>query len=293
MCAHALHRCIIHTVGPRFHLKYRNAAENALHNCYRNSLAFVRERRLKSVAVPCLYKVKKRYPREEAAHTAVRTTRRFLENYGDTIDHVVLVVDNQQDYRIYQKVMPLYLPRNRAEELAAEKLLPKNTGNEFGEIILEERTIRVGGGLNEAGLPSEKQRTSALFDEGFVSKSASDISEALREKGFARMRTDPDEDRGTEDNPDTTNLDELAYVGPMSQAYPRYLEKAATLKFAKFEALNPVYVSGTDSLGRPVVVVCGAHFQHDDDETEQAFLYVDVATPPTTCSSACWSPPER
>ena len=48
-------RFIIHTVGPRYHLKYHNAAENALYNCYRNSLAFVREKRLKSVGVPCLY----------------------------------------------------------------------------------------------------------------------------------------------------------------------------------------------------------------------------------------------
>jgi hypothetical protein len=119
--------------------------------------------------------------------------------------------------------------------------------------------------------------TSALFDEGFVSKAASDISEALRQKGFANMRTDPDLDR--EGGPaaseaDQTNLEELMYAGPMSQAYPRYLEKAATLKFTKFEAMNPVYVSGTDSFGRPVVVVCGAHFQYEADESEQAFLCV-------------------
>jgi hypothetical protein len=56
------------------------------------------------------------------------------------------------------------------------------------------------------------------------------------------------------------------------QAYARYLDKAATLKFTKFEVLQPVYVSGTDAYGRPVVVVCGSHFQHEEDESEQAFL---------------------
>ena len=125
--------------------------------------------------------------------------------------------------------------------------------------------------------------TSALFDEGFVSKAVSDISEALREKGFARMRTDPDEDRADSTaEASSANLDELMYVGPMSQAYPRYLEKAATLKFTKFEVMNPVYVSGTDCYGRPIVVVCGAHFQHDAEESEQAFLYVSHAI---ACSS--------
>ena len=56
------------------------------------------------MSCPGRYKLKKRYPREEAAHTAVRTTRRFLEHYGDTIDHVVLVTDNPKDYQIYKKV---------------------------------------------------------------------------------------------------------------------------------------------------------------------------------------------
>ena len=81
-----------------------------------------------------------------------------MEHYGDTIDHVVLAVDNSKDYAIYEKVMPLYLPRSQDEAATAEETLPKNTGNEFGELILEERTIRVGGALGTAGLPSEKQR---------------------------------------------------------------------------------------------------------------------------------------
>ena len=119
--------------------------------------------------------------------------------------------------------------------------------------------------------------TSALFDEGFVSKTAQDINEALREKGFARMRTDPDEERLGEDNTATAeNVEELVYVGPMSQAYPRYLEKAATMKFTKFEVMKPIYISGCDSYNRPVVVVCGAHFQHDEDESEHAFLFVSM-----------------
>ncbi len=71
-------------------------------------------------------------------------------------------MDNAKDLAIYRKVMPLYFPRNQAEANEAEAVLPPNTGNEFGEIILEERTIRVNGALQEAGLPSEKQRACVL-----------------------------------------------------------------------------------------------------------------------------------
>ena len=70
---------IIHTVGPRYNEKYRQAAENALHGCYRGSMQHLIELKLNTVAFPCLYTMNKHYPREEAAHVALRTIRRFLE----------------------------------------------------------------------------------------------------------------------------------------------------------------------------------------------------------------------
>ncbi len=56
-----------------------------------------------------------------------------------------------------------------------------------------------------------------------MSKAVSDISEALRQKGFASMRTDPDEERpaGESEAVDNTNLEQLSYVGPMSQVLRR------------------------------------------------------------------------
>lgn len=171
---------VVHTVGPRYNERYRTAAENALHGCYRNSLRVLKvsvstpprraaaraagcpspprpptttiltrgprsqEDGLKSIAFPCVYTPVKGYPREDAAHIAIRTVRRFLEMFGDDIDLVVLCVDSAADYRIYQKVMPLYLPRTPEEEHAARSLLPKDTGNEIGETVIADRTIRIG-----------------------------------------------------------------------------------------------------------------------------------------------------
>ena len=63
---------IIHTVGPRYNEKYRNAAENALHGCYRSCMRIVKEEKLESIAFCCIYSRRKGYPREDAAHVAIR-----------------------------------------------------------------------------------------------------------------------------------------------------------------------------------------------------------------------------
>ena len=99
-----LHRRIIHTVGPKYAVKYHTAAENALSHCYRSCLELLIENGLQrlvaqlfslsflayllgvihlcgtylsalkcecSIAVGCIYTEAKNYPREPAAHVAI------------------------------------------------------------------------------------------------------------------------------------------------------------------------------------------------------------------------------
>ena len=73
---------IIHTVGPRYNERYVTAAESALHYCYRNAMEMAVENKLTSLAVSCVYTERKGYPRREAAHIAIRTVRRFLEQFS-------------------------------------------------------------------------------------------------------------------------------------------------------------------------------------------------------------------
>jgi O-acetyl-ADP-ribose deacetylase (regulator of RNase III) len=63
---------IIHTVGPRYHEKYRTAAENALHSCYRNSLVLLKENKLRTIAFTVVHNERKGYPPEIGAHIAIR-----------------------------------------------------------------------------------------------------------------------------------------------------------------------------------------------------------------------------
>ena len=69
------------------------------------------------------------------------TIRRFLEHFGEEVDLVVFVSDGQEPF--YSNVMPFYFPRSAEEEAYAAKALPAALGNEYGEPVIAERTIRI------------------------------------------------------------------------------------------------------------------------------------------------------
>jgi len=110
MCFIESCRHVIHTVAPRYKPQYRTAAENALHHCYRNSFQLVKESQLTNLAFPCIQSSKS-YPKEDACHIAVRTVRRLLERWCDGIDCIILVVANDNEWDLYQSILPLYFPR--------------------------------------------------------------------------------------------------------------------------------------------------------------------------------------
>jgi len=135
---------VIHTVGPRYNEKYQIAAENALHNCYRNCLQLLVESGGHSIAFSVINSEKRGYPPENGAHIAIRTVRRFLEKYGSPITAVVFCMDTERDYNLYERILWMYCPRDKEEERDALAKLPEDTGNELGETVVEERMIRIG-----------------------------------------------------------------------------------------------------------------------------------------------------
>lgn len=93
-------RHIIHTVGPKYNIKYKTAAENALHNCYRwihsilshidadkkrrSCLQVLKENGLQSIAFPVINSEKRGYPPENGAHIAISivTVNDYLQTKG-------------------------------------------------------------------------------------------------------------------------------------------------------------------------------------------------------------------
>ncbi|KAK8691613.1 hypothetical protein V6N13_075115 [Hibiscus sabdariffa] len=136
-------RRVIHTVGPKYAVKYHTAAENALSHCYRSCLELLIENGLRSIAMDCIYTEAKNYPREPAAHVAIRTVRRFLEKQKDEIIAVVFCTGTSSDTEIYKRLLPLYFPRDKHEEKVAIAKLPADVGDENGETIIDERKIRI------------------------------------------------------------------------------------------------------------------------------------------------------
>ena len=140
----------MHTVGPRYQARYTDAAESALHWCYRGSLQLCAEAGARSVALAPLHTERKGYPLEAGAHVALRTLRKFLERHRGAFDHVILAVGGGEsgngsgELAAYEAIAPLYFPRTAAEADASARELPAELGDADGEVIFAERLITIG-----------------------------------------------------------------------------------------------------------------------------------------------------
>lgn len=71
---------VIHTVGPIYR-DGKHDEENALRNCYRNSLRIAEEKGMKSIAFPLISAGAYRYPKQEAYNIAVNEIETFLNKH--------------------------------------------------------------------------------------------------------------------------------------------------------------------------------------------------------------------
>ncbi|XP_068331941.1 uncharacterized protein [Pyrus communis] len=268
-------RRVIHTVGPKYAVKYHTAAENALSHCYRSCLELLIDSGLQSIAMGCIYTESKNYPREPAAHVAIRTVRRFLEKQKDKIAAVVFCTITSMDTEIYKRLLPLYFPRDKLEEEIAVLKLPADVGDENGETIIDERKIRIKP-LPKKNIPKPPQAPVELpvSDVGLVRRNSTYLDSFL-DPAFMSLIKDPDQRRKEqwEKNAQAQsgwNCAKMLGFGdlggpPLSAAeeyslHSRYLAKANSLNLSEIAEMKIVYRGGVDSEGRPVMVVVGAHF---------------------------------
>ncbi|XVF85858.1 hypothetical protein PTKIN_Ptkin17bG0151600 [Pterospermum kingtungense] len=282
-------RRVIHTVGPKYAVKYHTAAENALSHCYRSCLELLIENGLRSIAMGCIYTEAKNYPREPAAHVAIRTVRRLIEKQKDKITAVVFCTSTSSDTEIYKRLLPLYFPRDKHEEEVATSKLPADVGDENGETTIDERKIRIKP-LPKKTIPKPPQAPVELpvSDVGLVRRNSNYLDTYL-DPAFMSLIKDPDERRQeqwekTAQAQGGLNCAKLLGFGdlggpPLSAAeeyslHSRYLAKANSLNLSEIAEMKIVYRGGVDSEGRPVMVVVGAHFLLRCLELERFVLYV-------------------
>ncbi|PKA62868.1 hypothetical protein AXF42_Ash018862 [Apostasia shenzhenica] len=284
-------RKIIHTVGPKYAVKYHTAAENALSHCYRSCLELLTENGLQSIAMGCIYTEAKGYPREPAAHVAIRTVRRFLEKQKDKITAVVFCTTSSSDTEIYKRLLPLYFPRDKHEEEIAISKLPADVGDENGETVIDERKIRIKP-LPAVPTTLTKSFTNStdipINDSGLILKSTFHLDSYL-DPAFMSLMKDPDQRRKEKwekaaQDQNGFHLAKILGFGdlggpPLSAAeeyslHSRYLAKANSLNLSEIAEMKIVYRGGVDIEGRPVMVVVGAHFLLRCLDLERFVLYV-------------------
>ncbi|KAL4383101.1 hypothetical protein GQ457_15G004710 [Hibiscus cannabinus] len=282
-------RRVIHTVGPKYAVKYHTAAENALSHCYRSCLELLIEIGLHSIAMGCIYTEAKNYPREPAAHVAIRTVRRLLEKQKDNITAVVFCTSIASDTEIYKRLLPLYFPRDKHEEEMAMSKLPADVGDENGETIIDERKIRIKP-LPQKTIPKPSQAPVELpvSDVGLVRRNSNFLDTYL-DPTFMSLIKDPDEKRQeqwekTAQAQGGFNCAKMLGLGdlggpPLSAAeeyslHSRYLAKANSLNLSEIAEMKIVYRGGVDTKGRPVMVVVGAHFLLRCLDLERFIFYV-------------------
>ena len=103
---------VIHAVPP----EWSPESEITLAKAYKSALEVAKKRGITSIVFSVLKR--KGYPRERAAHIALRTVRKSLESMGASLSSVIFAFQptDVYDQMIYESVLPLYFPRN-AEEL--------------------------------------------------------------------------------------------------------------------------------------------------------------------------------
>ncbi|KAL1355910.1 uncharacterized protein [Arachis hypogaea] len=289
-CAYNLPaRKVIHTVGPKYAVKYHTAAENALSHCYRSCLEVLIENGLQSIAFSCIYTEAKNYPREPAAHVAIRTVRRFLEKQKDNIIAVVFCTTSTLDTEIYKRLLPLYFPRDKHEEEVALLKLPADVGDENGETVIDERKIRIKPlPKKQVRRPPEPPADVPVSDVGTIRRTSSYLDSFL-DPAFMSLIKDPDERRleqweKTVKAQNSWNFTKFLGLGelggpPLSAAeeyslHSRYLSKANSLNLSEIAEMKIIYRGGVDSEGRPVMVVVGAHFLLRCLDLDRFVLYV-------------------
>lgn len=255
---------VIHTVGPKYNLKYQTAAENTLHFCYRNVLQKACELNLSTIALCVINSVRRNFPPDEGAHIALRTVRRFLERHRNSLDLVVFAVENI-DIGIYEVLLPLYFPRSLQEEETALWQLPASVGGPDGEPLLPDRQIRI----------IDNPQHSLDGDESVDLSSQLDTSVTVGEHAFSHMQGDLDQQRLLGERPQTDPIGELMIKEMQNQErYERLLRRAKTEDLSEVSGIGCLYQSGYDRYGRPVIVFVGKWFRFREISLDKALLYL-------------------
>lgn len=97
-------RYVIHTVGPIWNGGKKKERE-LLKNCYHHSLQIANKLNVASIAFPNISTGIYHFPKQEAAEIAIHTVQEFLNTENKTIQEVVFVCFDEDNYEIYETLI--------------------------------------------------------------------------------------------------------------------------------------------------------------------------------------------
>ena len=95
-------RKVIHIVGPIVQYQLTPELEEALADCYRNTLNMCLENGLKSVAFCCISTGVFHFPNKRAAEIAAKTVTDWINAHPDTMERVIFNVFKDEDKEYYE-----------------------------------------------------------------------------------------------------------------------------------------------------------------------------------------------
>ena len=95
---------VIHTVGPVWNGD-KEMKTALLQNCYKNALIIANQLGVKSIAFPNISTGVYHFPKDKAAIVAVETIRHYLSNTNTTIEKVIFVCFDDENYKIYEEIL--------------------------------------------------------------------------------------------------------------------------------------------------------------------------------------------
>ena len=94
---------VIHTVGPVWH-GGEHAEDDLLASCYRSSLALAEQRRLRTIAFPCISTGVYGFPMDRAARIAIREISALLQK-SESVEKVLIVCFGAQAHAIHSQAL--------------------------------------------------------------------------------------------------------------------------------------------------------------------------------------------
>ncbi|KAK2197879.1 bifunctional Macro domain/Macro domain-like/CRAL-TRIO lipid binding domain superfamily [Babesia duncani] len=144
---------VIYAIAPRHSEKYPEASANILNMCVREALKTMIDAGVTTIAFPMSSESELSYPKCDFVNTLLRTLRKWLElpAVASKVQKIFLIGKMTEFYPLVRR----YFPRNTNDETLSAEIA--TTGNEFGELVYEERNIRVSHGplLQDVAVPKK------------------------------------------------------------------------------------------------------------------------------------------